>query len=316
MTRTSKLFSLATAGALVLAGSTFAQTGTRTGGGSPSGLGSSGLGSSGLGSSGLGSSGLGSSGLGSSGLGSSGLGSSGLGSSGLGSSGSGGSFGGSSGTGMGFGNTGTGGLYGNTGATGSGGFSGSTFGGNYGRGGVGGNAANVAASAGRYPGIASSNLFSSSYASPLGQGLPSGTGTTANARFGSPLYAATTSSTSLTTGTAGTMSSSLSNMSNSSSTNMARPIYQPPGNPYIPQPMPMTNLQPQGQLQQLIKGSSYLSPKNAVQVVGNGSLVVLRGTAVSDYERQLVEAMVSLAPGVNEIRNEITVQGAGTGGGQ
>jgi hypothetical protein len=43
---------------------------------------------------------------------------------------------------------------------------------------------------------------------------------------------------------------------------------------------------------------------------------VLRGTAISDYERQLVEAMVSLSPGVNEIRNEITIQGASTAGSQ
>jgi hypothetical protein len=97
---------------------------------------------------------------------------------------------------------------------------------------------------------------------------------------------------------------------------MARPIYEPTVSTYNVLPAPLANLQPRVELQQLIKDSSYLSPKNAVQVVGNSSLVVLRGTAVSDYERQLVEAMVSLSPGVNEIRNEITIQGASTAGSQ
>jgi len=97
---------------------------------------------------------------------------------------------------------------------------------------------------------------------------------------------------------------------------MSRPIYEPTVNTEILLPAPLTNLQPRVQLQQLIKDSTYLSPKNSVQVVGNGSLVVLRGTAISDYERQLVEAMVSLSPGVNEIRNELTIQGAYSAGSQ
>ena len=60
---------------------------------------------------------------------------------------------------------------------------------------------------------------------------------------------------------------------------MSRPIYEPTVNTDILLPVPLANLQPRVQLQQLIKDSSYLSPKNSVQVVGNGSLVVLRGTA-------------------------------------
>jgi hypothetical protein len=42
--------------------------------------------------------------------------------------------------------------------------------------------------------------------------------------------------------------------------------------------------------------------------LGQDKIVVLRGTAVSEDDRQLAEAMLRLSPGVGEIRNEITVQ--------
>jgi hypothetical protein len=78
------------------------------------------------------------------------------------------------------------------------------------------------------------------------------------------------------------------------------------------QPIAGANLQPRADLQQIVARSSYLSPKNSVQVVGQGALVVLRGTAVSAYERQLIEAMLRLSPGVDNVRNEITIAAAGT----
>jgi osmotically-inducible protein OsmY len=70
----------------------------------------------------------------------------------------------------------------------------------------------------------------------------------------------------------------------------------------------LANLQARVDLQQIITRSTYLSPKNSVQVLGQDKIVVLRGTAVSEDDRQLAEAMLRLSPGVGEIRNEITVQ--------
>jgi hypothetical protein len=67
-------------------------------------------------------------------------------------------------------------------------------------------------------------------------------------------------------------------------------------------------------LQKVLTRSSSLSPKDSFQVLSEGELVVLRGTAVSEYDRQLAEGLVRLSPGVYNIRNEITVQSGGSAG--
>jgi osmotically-inducible protein OsmY len=138
----------------------------------------------------------------------------------------------------------------------------------------------------------------------------SGTGAATTVRFGNPLYTAAVSSTNIS-GTATTSSSSLSSLSNTSSSNMARPIMALVRNGSQPVAQ-APNLQPRADLQQMVANSTYLTSKN-IEVVGQGGLVVLRGTAVSEYERQLVQAMVQLKPGVTDIQNEITIAPAPAG---
>ena len=60
-------------------------------------------------------------------------------------------------------------------------------------------------------------------------------------------------------------------------------------------------------LQQIISRSSALSARDAIQVVGNGSEVILRGTVTSDYDLRLAEAMLLFSPQVQAVRNELTV---------
>lgn len=47
--------------------------------------------------------------------------------------------------------------------------------------------------------------------------------------------------------------------------------------------------------------------KDRVQVCVEGRLVVLRGVVPSEFARQLVERLLALEPGVDEIRNELDV---------
>jgi hypothetical protein len=65
--------------------------------------------------------------------------------------------------------------------------------------------------------------------------------------------------------------------------------------------------QPREDLQQIISQSSVLSARNAIQVLGNGSEVILRGTVVSDDDLKLAQALLLLSPQVQTVRNELTV---------
>jgi osmotically-inducible protein OsmY len=65
--------------------------------------------------------------------------------------------------------------------------------------------------------------------------------------------------------------------------------------------------QPREDLQQIISRSSALSERDAIQVLGNGSEVILRGTVTSDNDLRLAEAMLMLSPQVQTVRNELTV---------
>jgi BON domain-containing protein len=74
------------------------------------------------------------------------------------------------------------------------------------------------------------------------------------------------------------------------------------------EPTPAANaLQPRDDLQQIISRSSALSPRDAIRVVGSGSEIILRGSVISDYDRRLAEALLLLSPGVQSVRNELTV---------
>jgi len=68
-----------------------------------------------------------------------------------------------------------------------------------------------------------------------------------------------------------------------------------------------SQLQPREDLQRIISQSSAFSPRNSIQVLDAGPEVVLRGSVVSDYDRQLAQALLLLSPSVQAVRNELTV---------
>ncbi len=75
-------------------------------------------------------------------------------------------------------------------------------------------------------------------------------------------------------------------------------------------------MQVQGNLQamlgQTLTQSSDLDRRDNIQVVMDGPAVVLRGRVADDDESRLVENMVKLTPGVNQVRNELTMMSAAT----
>jgi hypothetical protein len=61
----------------------------------------------------------------------------------------------------------------------------------------------------------------------------------------------------------------------------------------------------QADLRAMIDRSTMIANPQGVQVVTNGSVVLLRGTARDEDEARLIEGMVRLTPGVRDVRNEI-----------
>jgi hypothetical protein len=166
-----------------------------------------------------------------------------------------------------------------------------------------------------YPGVATSNPFSSYYANPNAAGVSSTGGRTAS--FGTALYKNSAYGTATTTtgstglrGSVGGLNSSLGRnggLSNSSS------YYAP----YVPlldragsAPVTATsNLVARSDLQGILANSNRFSQPNGIQVRSDGQTVVLQGTVANAHEAQLAEAMLRLAPGVFDIRNELQFQG-------
>jgi hypothetical protein len=57
-----------------------------------------------------------------------------------------------------------------------------------------------------------------------------------------------------------------------------------------------------------------ISPTARVRVTVQGQTAILQGTVTSEYERQLVEQMARLEPGIWQVRNELTLPSAATEG--
>jgi hypothetical protein len=161
-----------------------------------------------------------------------------------------------------------------------------------------------------FQGIATSNLLGSYYVNPLAAGLPSGT---TQPRFGAPLYTITAANLSAT-GTGGvgganrggTATTSTSAYAGSSSVGTRRaPAYATTiGFDFVAPTM--TSLQTS--LQQTISESTRLPSKGNITVVVDGETIVLRGTASTDRERRMAEALVRLTPGVHDVRNDLEVR--------
>jgi len=230
--------------------------------------------SGGLGSS---SSGSGSGGLGSGGLSSSGFGGSSAGSGGIGSSGSSGM------SSSGFGFSTTGGSSSGFGTTGTG-TTGSAIGGRSGTTAVG-----------------STSFLGSYYYNPFALGLAAGN---TSASFGTPLYNLTTN----TTGTASINTNMQNAMANGfgMGVNIRRlPAYATTLKFAVPPPPPPAQVRVD--LQNMLAQTTQLNPADAVRITMDGPAVVLRGRVVDDDERRLVENMMHLSPGVNQVRNELAV---------
>jgi hypothetical protein len=69
-----------------------------------------------------------------------------------------------------------------------------------------------------------------------------------------------------------------------------------------------TALKPREDLQQIIARSSSLAASDSIRVVSDGATVVLRGIVADDHDRRLAEALVRLAPGVQTVRNELSLR--------
>ncbi len=249
-----------------------------------------------------------------------------------GSSFGGGGFGGS---GFGGGGSGFGGGFGQ-----SGGF-GSTSSGGFGSGGYGGIGRGAATTSG---GISSSNYFGQYYVNPLAASYANATSANGmpqiNSPFGSPLYNVngTTTLGGMNSGlnmtgmgsssfgglggaTAGIGTSGFRGVGSPSSTTGTASTTGT-GSPYVvivnPPPFEASllanasitsqPLQPRADLQQVLARSSALAASSAsIQVLARGPVVVLRGTAASEHDRRLAEALVHLSPGVHDVLNQIQV---------
>jgi hypothetical protein len=75
--------------------------------------------------------------------------------------------------------------------------------------------------------------------------------------------------------------------------------YQPPA------PLRMST-----NLQQVVSTSERLPSRSAIQVLTDGSTIVLRGQVRDAHESRLAEAIIRLEPGVYRVRNELTVPSA------
>jgi hypothetical protein len=173
-----------------------------------------------------------------------------------------------------------------------------------------GNTGNTAATGtgSSFPGIAASNLLGSYYVNPLAAGLPSGT---TQPRFGAPLYNITTVNLS-TTGTGGqnrggtATTSSSAPYAGSSSVGIRRAPSYTTTIGFEFRPPSMSSMQTS--LQQTIAESSSLPSRSGMVVAVDGDTVVLRGTANSERERRMAEALVRLTPGVHDVQNNIEVR--------
>lgn len=224
------------------------------------------------------------------------------------------------------GSTGSGGIGGGS----TGGFGGGASGGAGGTGGQAGTGLGSGLGGGSSSGstVNQTNFLSTTYSNPLYMGRPNqigqtGTaspptgstlsnGTTTNLEpaggFGQPSFGSATTSTTGAGSAGGTargagaggsvVSANLQQTSNSRlhySTVIkfpTRPIVAP---------------QLYAELRAILDRSTMIQNPTEIKVFVNGNTVTLRGTAINDDERRLVEGIVRLTPGVREVRNELAV---------
>jgi hypothetical protein len=158
--------------------------------------------------------------------------------------------------------------------------------------------------------VSPTNAFSTYYANPLSIGLAGAT--VSKATFGIPLYGTTTGTTGLgTTGVVATVGGTvaISPPLVGFSTGGAGQL-----DPYVASVNLPVTLAPASQVareaSQVIQRSTALPSKNQIRVTMEGDTVVLRGWVTDEHEARLAVGLVSLTPGVHNIRNELQLQSA------
>jgi hypothetical protein len=178
------------------------------------------------------------------------------------------------------------------------------------------------------PGVSNSNLFGAFYANPMNAYQPSGFGAprydlqpvvNTTTVTPTPAYPTTITALPATPDQFGAPDSATITMGGSPYSGSVSPVgprvnvpvlnflsslAETPAGGAAPSPGP---LNPREDLQQIVARSSTLSARDSIRVLGDGAIVVLRGSVVNDYDRQLAEALVRLSPGVQTVRNELTV---------
>jgi hypothetical protein len=87
---------------------------------------------------------------------------------------------------------------------------------------------------------------------------------------------------------------------NVSAASLARP-------PITKGPRPGAGLEKRDDLQQILARSTTLASKKSIQVLSDGRAIVLRGVVANEHDRRVAEALLRISPGVDEVRNELTI---------
>ena len=129
-----------------------------------------------------------------------------------------------------------------------------------------------------------------------------------------PLYAVTTSTTA---GGRGTVGGGLGGLTGAAGTTQAggtnfTTVGMRRTLPYITVPVidptpPPAPAAVQTDLSQTLANATTLKSRGNIQVVVNGSTVVLQGVVPNERERRVAEATVRMRPGVRDVRNELQV---------
>jgi hypothetical protein len=153
--------------------------------------------------------------------------------------------------------------------------------------------------AGVTSGVQQSNEFASYYANPFAAGI---LGLRTNT-YGLPLYTATATTTGATT-----IGAIRPPSGGGGGSGIILPTQAPPYrivlDPDFVAPAPDRL---QRDVRELVANSPALASTRNIQISIEGPFVVLRGTAATQHDRRLAENIIRLTPGVNAVRNEISV---------
>ena len=165
--------------------------------------------------------------------------------------------------------------------------------------------------------VSPSNSLGTYYGNPTAMGAP---GLTGQSNFGQPVY-------NINSTTSGSGASGIMGNFSGGSSGMQGGISSATGVSFAPSSSGQRTVayvtamsfprSPQvfsgkvlGEVRQIIARSSALSSRDKIRVSMAGDTVILQGSVSDDHERNLAAALVSLTPGVHDVRNELKVQRA------